>query len=204
MIQNLEQLTKLITNGENRNAAAFLDKIRREAPCAEYAEAREKILLIEAAKRLNTLIPTFYFDEEKLAEELFSKNPPAAKTITDALCREVKEASRENHRRSFEKALSFIMKNLCDNQLSIGSVAEYVGISQSGLVKLFTENIGVKPSEYLGKMRAEKSLEYLAKNLSVEKTAFKVGFSSCETYDRTFKKHMGMSPGAWKRNKLFL
>lgn len=199
-----ELLTKFIASGENRSAAALLDKLCDENSCCEYAAALIKILLVETAKRLNDSIAGFYCDAEKLAKELFSDNPPPADSVIASMCKGVREAGRENHKLIFRKALRYLEQNMCDNQLSVGSAAEYAGISKSGLVKLFTENAGVTPGDYLSKLRTEKSLQYLEADLPVTRAASNVGFSSSESYIRAFKKHMGTTPGAWKRNKLFL
>ena len=62
--------------------------------------------------------------------------------------------------------------------------------------------MGITPGDYIGKGRTKKSLELLKENTSVENTALSVGFSSVESYIRAFRKHMGMTPGMWKKKYL--
>lgn len=204
VMQHVQLLTKLIKKGEKRAASALLDEIYKEHKCRLYAEALEKILLIETAKQLNDSIAGFYMDSEKLAQQLFSENPSEKAGVLESMCSLVCEAARENRLYAYEKAAEYIRRNLCDNQLAIKAAAEYAGVSQSMLVKLFAQNAGVTPLDYLGKLRIEESLAYLEDNQTVEQAALSVGFSSCESYIRAFKKHMGTTPGQWKRNKLFL
>ena len=199
-MENIEELIKLILNREKCRAKEFLDNLLETSPSYEYGKAREKILLIEVAKYLNNTIPSFYFDFEQLTRDLFCENPISKEEVLSALCEAVKASLKEDNKHSFEKALSYIHTNFCDNQLTMGAVSEYAGISQSGLVKLFTENTGMTPGDYLGKLRTQKSIEYLKAGLTIEQAALKVGFFSSETYIRTFKKFMNMTPGAWKRN----
>jgi len=196
-----EELVKYIEGNEKRNAIAFLEKLRNNSPCRTYGEAREKILIIEAAKLLNKRLPFVYADEKALIKNLFEDRMPFEKVI-EMLCTLVRDCTRENKQASFQKALSYIEENLFSFQLTVGSVAEYSGLSQSELVKLFKENIAVTPGDYIGEERCLKSTEYLMENRSVEKTALSVGFSAVETYIRTFKKHMGMTPGMWKKKNL--
>lgn len=203
-MENVVELTKLVSRLEKNHAIAFLDKISSDTSCQKYAQAREKILLAEAAKELNKQLPSFYVDAKGFAESLFSENPPPRQEAIDILCQEVKAAGRESKERTLKKALSYIAENICDNQLAIGNVAEYAGISPSLLTKLFAENMGTTPVDYLGKLRVEKSLEFLKADLTVEQAAKKSGYTSTETYIRVFKKVMGITPGAWKRNNLFL
>ncbi len=196
-----EELVKYIESNENRNATAFLEKLRSNSPCKSYGKAREKVLITEAAKLLNKRLPFVYADEKTLIKNLFEDGMSTEKVI-EVLCALVRNCTREDKKVSFEKALSYIGKNLFSCQLTVGSAAEYSGLSQSELVKLFKENIAVTPSDYIGEKRCIKSIEYLTENKSVEKAALSVGFSTVETYIRTFKKHMGMTPGMWKKKNL--
>ncbi len=196
-----EELVKYIESNENRNAIAFLEKLRDNSPCRAYGDAREKILITEAAKLLNKRFPFVYADEKTLIKKLFEDGISAEKVI-EMLCTLVRDCTREDRQASFEKALSYIEENLFSCQLTVGNAAEYSGLSQSELVKLFKGNIAVTPGDYIGEKRCIKSIEYLTENKSVEKTALSVGFSAVETYIRTFKKHMGMTPGMWKKKNL--
>lgn len=196
-----EELVKYIESKENRNAIAFLEKLRSNSPCRAYGDAREKILITEAAKLLNKKLPFVYTDEKTLIKSLFEDGMSTEKAI-EMLCILVRDCTREDKQASFQKALSYIGENLFSCQLTVGSVAEYSGLSQSELVKLFKENVSVTPGDYIGEKRCIKSIEYLMKDKSVEKAALSAGFSAVETYIRTFKKHMGMTPGMWKKKNL--
>lgn len=196
-----EELVKYILNSENRNAIAFLEKLRSNSPCKSYGEAREKILITEAVRQLNKKLPFVYVDEKTLIKNLFVDGMSAEKAI-ESLCTLVRNCTREDKKSAFQKAISYIEENLFSCQLTVGGVAEYSGLSQSELVKLFKENIAVTPGDYIGEKRCVKSIEYLTENKSVERVALSVGFSTVETYIRTFKKHIGMTPGMWKKKNL--
>lgn len=200
-MENRDKLISFITNNQKRNAENLLSDLRKESPCEGYAQARERILLIETAKELKRLIPDFYVDTEKLSYSLFQENI-SPEEIVDLFSSLVQESARQEKKYSYSKALDFINENILSNQLSVGGAADFAGLSQSGLVKLFTENMGMTPGDYIGKMRAEKSMDFLKENFPVEKTAERVGFSSVESYIRAFKKHMGMTPGNWKKKNL--
>ena len=203
-MENVERLTRLIKNGEKRKAVTFLHTLRKKTAYPHYAQAREKLLLVEVSKALNNSLPHFYLNEELLGERLFEENAVSTEEIICVLLKEVENSLREERGDAFKKATAYISKEYCSNQLSIDKVCEYVGVSQGCLIKLFKENKGLTPNEYLAKIRVEKSLEYLRENASVEKAALNSGFSSSETYIRIFKKIMGITPGVWKRNNLSL
>jgi len=200
-MEHCEELVKYIINRENRNAIDFLRRLREEPFCSDYLFAREKVLIIEAAKMLSMKLPFLYADEKSLAEKLFSGKISSEEAIK-LLCDLVRNSANLDRQSAFCKATEFIGKNLTKNQLTVGAVADYTGITQVELVKLFKENIQTTPGDYIGKKRAENSISYLKKNISVEKTACAIGFSSVETYIRTFKKHIGITPGMWKKKYL--
>ena len=136
-MENKKKLVKLILNKENRNAVAFLKELKENSPSFEYSVAREKILLVETAKSLNEMVPAFYVDVKRLTVELFENNLSLENAI-DYLCRKVTESAKAEKQELFLKACDFIKENLLDSQLAVALVAEYVGLSQSTLVKLFS------------------------------------------------------------------
>ena len=196
-----DELISLIKKGEKNKAEKLLQEICMKTFCQEHAVALKKILLTEAAKKLNSEVPGFYCDEAALSRSMFSQNPPSGEEVIGMFCQSLRDALREDNLRAFSKARAYIDGHLCDSQLSVGNAAEYAGISQSLMVKLFKENEAQTPGDYLGKKRVEKSLPLLDEGLSVSQAALLTGFCACETYIRTFKKHMGVTPGEWKRNK---
>ncbi len=201
-MQKLKILTTLIEKEDKRAAISLLKDIYKENECDGYASALEKILLIETAKELNDKVRGFYIDAEEMKKALFSDNPPASEEVVNHLCLAMNDAASLERLNAYEKAQEYINRKVTDNQLTTRSAAEYAGVTQSTLAKLFFRNAGVTPGYYLNKLRVEKSMEYLKEGLSVEKTSLKVGFSSCETYIRVFKKLMGKTPGEWKRNNV--
>ena len=126
----------------------------------------------------------------------------ATEKAIEMLCMLVRKSNRADKQSAVEKSLSYIDKNIFSCQLTVGGAAEYSGLTQPEFVKLFKESKGITPGDYIGEKRAKESISYLEKNFSVEKVACAVGFSSVETYIRTFKKHMGLTPGMWKKKYL--
>ncbi len=196
-----EELLKYIADNQNRNALLLLESLKKDSFPKSYLEAREKILITEAAKCLNKRIPQLYVDEKLLAKDLFEDGVPI-ENIVERLCSLVRNCAKADRDTALKKAASYIDGNLFNYQLTVGTAAEYAGLSQSEFVKIFRKISGVTPGDYIGEKRSLKSIEYLKENKSVEKAAFLVGFSAVETYIRTFKKHMGITPGTWKKKNL--
>ncbi len=203
-MKRVKELATFIKNGEKGSANCLLDNIYKENECRAYCVALEKILLTQVAQELNDTIRGFYIDTEKLNTALFSDNPPTRKTVFDSFRDILAESKKEDMEIAFAKAVSYINKNLTDSQLSVSRVSEYSGKNERELSELFRKNEGITAGEYINQKRVEKSLCYLENDETVALASERSGFSSSETYIRVFKKYMKMTPGAWKRNKLFL
>ena len=203
-MKEAEKLSALIKNGENCNAAAYVESIYAENRCREYARCLVAVTLVKTVQLLNDTVTGFYCDWVELSEKVFSYTESDVEDIINNLCRMVKDARMVDRQRCYLKAAEFIRANFPDSQFSVGRVAEYTGVSQSFLTKLFCEKMGITPSEYVTKLRLEKSKELLQENMTVAEAAQASGFCTVETYIRTFKKCCTVTPGQWKRNKLFL
>ena len=68
-------------------------------------------------------------------------------------------------------------------------------------LRVFREAYGCAPSEYLMRLRLERACDLLRAegDYSVSETAEMCGFSSLYYFSRAFKKHMGITPGRYRR-----
>ena len=65
--------------------------------------------------------------------------------------------------------------------------------------KIFKEETGVTPVEYLLDIRIEKAKDLLLHNFAVNEVANKVGFPDPYYFSKVFKKKTGISPKDYKR-----
>lgn len=197
------ELANLIRRGENRCAREYIAALGGKSFCNEYSDALSKVILIKAAEELSSSIPAFYADTQGLAERLFKNNSSVQEELS-FLSETVKDAAREDKGRACLKAKSYIESNFCRNQFSLKEAASCVGMTQSALTGLFLDTMGITPIEYVARLRVKKGETLLAEGKSVSLAAAETGFSGAESFIRTFKKYNGLTPGEWKRNKLFL
>lgn len=100
------------------------------------------------------------------------------------------------------KALNIIHSEYYSLDLNVAYIAEKLSMSVSYLSRTFSSRMGEGILNYINKYRIEKSKEYLLnKDLTLESIIEMVGFSSCNTYIRVFKKYSGITPGKWRENK---
>ena len=91
-------------------------------------------------------------------------------------------------------AAEFIAKHY-DRQISNDELAEMCGISTVYFRKLFSENFGMSPINYVHSVRISKAKEMLSIDYSnITNIALSLDYTSIYDFSRTFKKHTGMSP----------
>ena len=92
------------------------------------------------------------------------------------------------------------VKNNLARKLTLKDIARNLHCSTVTLTEHFKDEFGITINEYITKKRmdlAEKLLLTTDKNL--RDVATTVGFADVEYFSRTFKKHHGESPAAWRR-----
>lgn len=104
-------------------------------------------------------------------------------------------------RRYIEKALRFIQYNYF-HSISVGDIADSVGISRSHLYRLFIEHLSMSPNEYLTRFRIDEACVLLrSQGLSVSEAAFSSGFSDQLYFSRVFKRYKGVPPSKYALDK---
>ena len=99
-----------------------------------------------------------------------------------------------------ETALEWVNANLHRN-ISLTDFAEAMDISYTYASALFKNKINMNFLEYLQKRRIEHSMHLLTtSDKSIEDIATSSGFISVKTFFRVFKKHAGVTPGAYRES----
>ncbi|MDL2233797.1 AraC family transcriptional regulator [Ruminococcaceae bacterium OttesenSCG-928-L11] len=91
------------------------------------------------------------------------------------------------------------MANHFDEDIALTSVAEEIGLNSTYLSTMFKEESGMSFSQYLQKLRIERSKELLqstSEPLSV--IATQVGIGSEKSFIRLFKKLNHCTPGQYR------
>ena len=103
---------------------------------------------------------------------------------------------------SIIRAREFIQEHQTED-LSLGQVAKAVNMSTFYFCKMFKKITGVNFTDYLSRVRIEKSKNLLLNpNLRVSEIAFEVGFQSLTHFNRVFKKILGQSPTEYRSHTL--
>lgn len=99
------------------------------------------------------------------------------------------------------RAKRFIMDNYSNPELTLGSVAGYVGLNDKYFSTRFTKETGNTFSNFLTDLRIRKAKELMDKtDLKMYEISLQVGYNNVEHFTRVFKKVCQISPSAYKKS----
>lgn len=93
------------------------------------------------------------------------------------------------------KMLIEVMRDSLLSDFSIGMLSKSVNLSPSGLRRLFKEEMGSSPIQYVKALRMRHAEQLLRDTfLSVKEVAFRSGGKDVSYFSREFKKQYGLTP----------
>lgn len=97
-----------------------------------------------------------------------------------------------------KEAISYIEQNF-QNEITIEDIAKFCGLNRSYFGKIFHENIGKTPQEFLISYRMTKAAELLKlTDLPIADIGNAVGYPNQLHFSRAFKNVYGKSPRQWR------
>jgi AraC-like DNA-binding protein len=94
-----------------------------------------------------------------------------------------------------ERAITLFEKHLDGGGLTIGAVAERVGVTQAHLTRLFTEQFGMPPLQYWRRLRMETAASLLLNTTkSIKEIAWEMGYANQFHFSRSFSRVAEISP----------
>jgi AraC family transcriptional regulator len=102
-------------------------------------------------------------------------------------------------------ALKRVLERIDHNfqsEISLASLADEAGYSRGHFLKMFRTSMGMTPHRYLLKRRLDHAQSLLKRReMSIIDVAADCGFSSQAHLNQVFRKHLGVTPGDYRRNQ---
>jgi len=95
-------------------------------------------------------------------------------------------------------AIEWINSHLSDD-LSLDRISSHCYVTKYHLCRLFKQEIGFSVGEYVTQQRIVYAEKLLLRGESVQKAGEEAGFLNYNHFIRTFSRHIGISPGRYKR-----
>jgi LacI family transcriptional regulator len=84
--------------------------------------------------------------------------------------------------------------------LTVGRVAEEIGLSRRAMERRFLKRVGRTPKGEIMRVRIEHAKTLMAQtDQSSESIAIKSGFSTLEYFTQVFRRQVGMKPQAYRK-----
>ncbi len=123
------------------------------------------------------------------------------KKIKRMVSQEETDYNKKHRRNLINRATSFIHDHYRE-PLTLRDIADWLGISQVYLCKLFSEELGMGTIQFLRKTRIEQAcLLLLSTNMRINDISDAVGFADSKSFFSAFKSQMGITPTQYKKRK---
>lgn len=97
-------------------------------------------------------------------------------------------------------ALDYVSDNYKD-AIRIEVLASLCNMSETHFRRLFEEYINMTPVDYINMIRVQMACEIMKKtSCTMDEVAMRSGFAAACTFNRNFKKIVGITPYQWKKN----
>ncbi|WP_300672195.1 AraC family transcriptional regulator [Soonwooa sp.] len=95
--------------------------------------------------------------------------------------------------------VDYIKKNL-HQKLNIDQMAKMAYVSKSNFFKMFKEELGISPNDFILKERINLAKDLLKGQSSIKEVAFQTGFTDTNYFTRVFKQYAGTTPKSFQNN----
>lgn len=104
------------------------------------------------------------------------------------------------HDKQIGRAILLIQRNP-EREWTVASLADEVAMSRSAFAARFKELVGESPMQYITQWRMNVALTWLKEEAApLSELAGRLGYQSEAAFSRAFKRFIGVSPGAVRRN----
>ncbi len=99
-----------------------------------------------------------------------------------------------------KNAVNYIQTNY-SRKISVDEIANYIGLNRSYMGVIFKELTGMSPQGFMIDFRIDKAKKLLSDmSMSIGDVSRSVGYDDPLTFSKLFKKNVGVSPNAYRKN----
>ena len=209
-----QRLQKMIIQGDKSGAQALINQL---LGAVYFSTAGDFPVIRERAKELIVLFSRASVEGGADVSRIFGQNrdlqneidglenlDELSRFLTDIFYRFVGyvfDFTRFEHSDILFKAVNYLRENLSE-KLTLEDLAQHVGLSRSYLSAIIKSELGMSFTDYLSKMRIDRSQELLLdSSLSLAEIAGFVGYGDQSYFTKKFAQQTGMSPGQYRKKR---
>ncbi len=93
-----------------------------------------------------------------------------------------------------------LIRNNISNKIDLKSIAKQIGLSPSSLYRLFKNEMGISPVEFIILEKIKLAKQYLNdKNVYIKNVSYEAGFEDSNYFIRVFKHYEGITPKQYQQ-----
>jgi two-component system response regulator YesN len=120
--------------------------------------------------------------------------------LRDAIEQMEKLRAGRNNQELALQAKAYIEHNYDQSELSLALLGDHFNINQSYLSRLFKDEIGENFVDFLARIRIRQAKHLLlSTDRSIQDIAIEVGYVHYFSFNRVFKKNVGVTPGEYRK-----
>lgn len=112
------------------------------------------------------------------------------------------EKPKADNKTHITNIMNYIHKNY-KKDIDINMLADHVGLSYSHVRKIFNDETGENIVNYINNLRIEEAQRLLRQtDMNVSEIALSLGYNNNQSFNRFFKKYVGITPGEYRNIKV--
>jgi YesN/AraC family two-component response regulator len=211
-LEEEQRLVNCIRTGNYAAARQVLDEIIEE----NFLSGTTSLQMVKV--RMSGLVNTILnvlgeisiaFDQEFMDDLDPAEKLLQAQTISElhdivaGILEEIEQHDTERHGMGggiVDRAVELVRNEYTNVNLNVSQIADRLDVNLTYLSRQFKQKTGVGLLDYIQRVRLEDAKQRLANpEVSIKQTAEEVGFYNSISFIRVFKKHEGITPGAYKK-----
>ncbi|MCL6457278.1 MAG: AraC family transcriptional regulator [Gorillibacterium sp.] len=207
-----QQLTNFVKSGDEEKTSQLLDALYADHFTGEAIPPSVGFyFIVHVASTLFRIVQQTPHADPLIASRLLDRDSPETRDPVQAfsrikldflaVCRLWKEGRSDQSTRMLETVKRIVQQGYCQNGLSVGMIADELGITQPYLSSFFKKATGQTIMEYIASFRLEEAKRILStSDLTIGQVAKLVGYTNDIGFIRFFKKYEGITPGQFREN----
>jgi two-component system response regulator YesN len=209
-----QQLTNYVKSGEEEKTAQLLDALYADHDDGSVGGTLiGSYFLMNLSSTLYRIVQNTPKSDTGLAMRLLMNYPDSGQDQRSAfeelkadflnVCSLWKEGRTDQGSRMLGTIKRIVHERFNQNMLSVGLIADELGITQPYLSSFFKKATGRTILDFIAEVRLKEAKRLLSESpCTVAHIALSVGYSNDIGFIRFFKKHEGITPGQYRANIL--
>ena len=106
----------------------------------------------------------------------------------------------DNNHDSVRDVLVYCLENY-KSPISLDILSQELHLSKFYLSHIFTDRLKISFTDFINGLRLESACRRLDKGMEITDAAFEAGFNSLRSFNRNFKRNMGITPSEYVKQK---